>query len=92
MEAVEVHEKPFKCPKCDTRFLTEKNIKRHIELKHSLNPTNFKCWFCGKVYQNKANYKVHWKKDHQSEFLLYLEPREVKVLGEKIKIVFISHS
>lgn len=51
-------------------------------------PTKLKCWFCRKTYQNKANYKAHWNKTHKHEFLLYLEPKEVNIVGEKIKFLF----
>lgn len=87
MEFVEVVQKPFKCPQCETRFVTQKYIKRHIKQQHSDNPEKFKCWFCAKLYQNKANYKVHWNKTHKKEFLLYLEPVQVIAVGKEIKFL-----
>lgn len=90
MEAVKIHEKPFKCPQCETRFLTKKYIKRHTDLMHSNErPTKLKCWFCGKLYQNKANYKVHWNKAHEKDFLLYLEPKKVDVIGEMLLCIYV---
>lgn len=80
MEAVMIHEKPFKCPQCETRFKSTKYINRHIGQQHSDQPTKLMCWFCRKTYQNKANYKVHWNKTHKHEYLLYLKPKEVNII------------
>lgn len=85
MKPVVVHQKPFKCPHCETRFKITKSISRHIELKHSESPSMFQCWFCTKLYQNKANYNVHWNKTHKYEYLLHLHPIKVPVVGKKMK-------
>lgn len=82
MKVVEIDAKPFSCTKCSTRFKTKRNIKRHMQEQHSENPTRHQCWFCKRIYLNKANYNEHWQKTHKHEHLLYLEPEKVTIVGK----------
>lgn len=84
MKVVEIIAKPFSCSLCSTRFATKKNIQRHIETLHGQIRHEYQCWFCKKTYQNKSNYNVHWNKSHNNEFLLYLDPVKVEVIGKKL--------
>lgn len=81
MRVVQIAYKPFGCTKCSTRFKTEKNIQRHMEQQHKEKPEIYQCWFCKQIYQNKSNYKVHWRKTHENEYLCYLEPEKVIAVG-----------
>lgn len=40
------------------------NLRRHMKL-HSPFITVKKCPECGRIYQNKENYKTHWHAKHQ---------------------------
>lgn len=75
-----VHQKPHKCPKCDVRFNSKRNIARHIQLKHSNGGKKYHCYLCKGLYQNKGNYNVHFKK-HLAEHLLYMDAEIVDVVG-----------
>lgn len=82
MDTVQIAEKPFKCTECDVRFVTTKNIPRHMKLYHSGNREMKQCWYCKGLYANNSNYKVHWRKSHINEYLLYMGPKEVNVVGK----------
>lgn len=82
MKVVQITQKPHKCPKCDERFKTTKNIPRHIELKHSGAERDMKrlqCCHCKKMYQTKGNHDVHFEKVHMAEYLQYVEPEVVHI-------------
>lgn len=82
MKVIKVPEKPIKCEECDVRFSSKKNIRRHMQLKHSGNTLKgLQCFHCKKVYQNKGNHDAHFEKHHLAEHLLYVDPQEVIVLG-----------
>lgn len=50
--------KEFKCQKCDTKFGTSYNLKRH-ELAHHDKKKLFPCKFCDKSFSQKANMSRH---------------------------------
>lgn len=83
MKTVQIYLKPFKCPHCRQRFKSEKNIHRHVVLKHSKEkPKGFQCVCCKKIYQNKGNHDVHYKKVHIAEHLMYIAPEIVAAKGK----------
>lgn len=83
MKVIKIPLKPVKCPRCSKRFKTNKNIARHIKQQHSKYVKKFQCIFCNELFQNKTNYNIHHTRKHSIEFLLYAEPRDVTVTGEK---------
>lgn len=46
------------CDKCSAVFKTYTGLKKHIEVKHTSNPT-LKCHICGKSMYNKMNLEGH---------------------------------
>lgn len=55
----------LECYLCHTVFKFNKmsNLRRHIRL-HDPRVKYFGCLECGKKFQNKSNFKNHWKKIH----------------------------
>lgn len=83
IKIVQIDQKPFKCTNCRQRFRTTKNIRRHMQLKHSQEkPKGFQCVCCKKLYQNKGNHDAHYKKVHIAEHLMYMEPEIVTIQGK----------
>lgn len=80
MKVVKIPAKPIHCTYCGTRFISSKNINRHIKNQHE-NTQKLECVYCGQICANKSNYKIHFQRKHEKEFLLYAEPR--KVTGKK---------
>ena len=65
------HSRPWKCPHTSCKYNeygwpTEKEMDRHINDKHSVAPSLFKCRFSGCSYSSKreSNCKQHMEKAH----------------------------
>lgn len=84
------NEKPHKCSQCDTRFTTKKNMYRHIREQHSSE--RYECVICHQILLNKGNYKVHYQRAHKDEFLLYMEPQKVAVIGNCLEMIFFLYN
>ena len=69
----------FKCAQCDSEFVDESNLVKHMDTKHealevqqyalsSTVPTNIvKCDLCKKLFKFRVDLKYHTIKKHQLE-------------------------
>ena len=59
----------FNCPKCDKDFRTKYGLSGHINEKHKMVPTEYKCQICGKgdLFSPQARV-VHKRKEHSKQF------------------------
>lgn len=81
MKVVEIQEKPHKCPQCNIRFTSRRNIRRHIENQHPANTKKWQCVLCKKLYKTIGNHDQHFERAHMAEYLLYTDPEQVDVKG-----------
>lgn len=66
---------PPTCPFCPTAFLTNKELKRHLELQHGIvdeekaNTKQFPCTYpdCKQVFTKRGNLNVHIKTVHEQK-------------------------
>ena len=63
-----VHEgkKPFGCDKCDRKFTSEKDLKRHISEVHE-GTKPFECEFCDRKFSRKDAVKHHIAQVHEGK-------------------------
>ena len=67
------HSRPFKCLEKSCRYHeqglpTEKELDRHINDKHSLNPRYFHCLYCPFKTKRESNCKQHMEKKHDYQY------------------------
>lgn len=84
-----VEEKPHKCPLCNVRFSTVKNIPRHVERIHFKTDEKLRCCICKKLYDTKGNHDAHYRKKHLVEHLLYMKPEKVNSQGSLLKSIYV---
>ena len=58
MTIIPVENRPFKCLECNSEYTSEKNLERHFNQKHSLDP-KFMCPSCGKKLGGKRELERH---------------------------------
>ena len=59
--------KEFRCYYCTSRFTEQKNLARHVAVKHH-NFTTFSCIECKKHFASKQILKLHLKSVHKEKF------------------------
>ena len=56
-------ERNFECSLCESKFPSQRNLKRHISLIHDQHKP-FKCEICPKTFGVSHNYSSHMKRWH----------------------------
>ena len=77
--------KQLPCPKCDKKFGSPDNLRRHLKL-HQMNEIgqkDFKCNFCDYSSNRRSNLRLHKSKMHKE---LYAEELRNEVLEKLHKI------
>jgi len=63
---IPLHErKRFQCPQCKERFITAKNLERHIKLAMCQGIKIYSCTVCKQQFDNKFDLGDHKKSTHQ---------------------------
>jgi uncharacterized C2H2 Zn-finger protein len=74
----------YKCTECGAVFSLETNLRRHIQMTHTL--TRFKCQYCGREFKRKDYLKGHLETVHP-DLYKSLKPKKNGV-EEKVDQMF----
>ncbi|KAM3955990.1 LOW QUALITY PROTEIN: zinc finger protein 711 [Aphomia sociella] len=50
----------FRCDKCIMPFPNADDLKDHIQIKHKLNASNYKCDICECTFATEVSFNYHW--------------------------------
>ena len=67
LEKEENKEKTFSCDECMTVLKGEIAYKNHLRLIHKIQGGSVTCEFCGRLFGNEHNYKIHRKSVHPTQ-------------------------
>ena len=65
VQNLRTNEKEYRCSFCEYKSKSQRNAKRHVELKHVDTGVLFRCKMCPKTNKLKADLKSHYMKAHQ---------------------------
>ncbi|XP_038212396.1 gastrula zinc finger protein XlCGF57.1-like [Zerene cesonia] len=88
--ALEIHmrvhtkEKPFACDNCDAKFPSKGNLKRHIDVYHSVRERKFTCEKCGNSFFSKNDIITHIRvHTNETPFACMYCPKRFKQLTSR---------
>jgi KRAB domain-containing zinc finger protein len=64
---VHLKEQDFVCDKCEQKFATKDELRKHMAAKHELDRQSFVCDACGKAYSSVSKLKNHIAYEHQNK-------------------------
>ena len=65
VQNLRTNEKEYRCSFCEYKSNSQRNAKRHVEMKHVDTGVLFRCKMCSTTSKLKATLKSHYMKVHQ---------------------------